>query len=108
MHGGGDGSAQQRRCHASLAQRGQWKLAGRLPQRDPGQVIVHKRTNGAAVDGGIPGGGGLEGHEYSVADLRIAKLDAERWIVVMACGEQPASRRGVSGAERIDPQTGHG
>jgi hypothetical protein len=25
----------------------------------------------------------------------------------MACGEQPASRRGVGSAERIDPQTGH-
>ena len=25
----------------------------------------------------------------------------------MACGKQPAGRRGVGSAERIDPQTGH-
>jgi hypothetical protein len=105
---GRDRGAQQRRYHAGLAQQVQRKPAGRLPQRDSGQLTIQERTNGASVNGGIPGGGGLERDEDSVADPRVRELDAERWIVVMTCGKQPSSRCGVGSAERIDPQSGHG
>lgn len=103
----GDGDVHQGWRHPGLTQRAQRKPTRTLPQRHARQVIVQIRTDHAAVEGGIPCGRGLKGHEDPMADPGVGEVNPERWVIVVASGQQRASRCGVAGAEQIESQIHH-